>query len=387
MLCGYRLMLGVAVLAAFPIVRANAQYNYPYGQGYAGGGFGGFGGTVEGDVARGMGAFAAGAGTYNYETAAANSINAQTLGGINEYLWQSQQLANQREYARMAHRQALGNASQATAQSIANQIRDNPTEADVDNGAALNAILDQISNPRVMSGSNLRFANAKIGSKLIRDIPFRNGTDAITLSLSQLTDDKSWPTPLRNPKFDNERQAYVKAVADALEEDKNGDISLATVARVRKTVADLYRRVGETIPVTRQPDHLQAMNYLKGLAGFSKMLEKSNVDQVLAELSKIDQTTAGNLVAFMHSYNLRFGAADTPTQRNAYRELYPILVATREKLIGKPVDPTAPPNPATPAPAYGSPTEIFHGMDPKHLHSPSLAVPNPNSPVAPSTAP
>jgi hypothetical protein len=379
MLHGHRLILGVLVLAAFPLQRVVAQYNYPYGVGYAGGGFGGFSGTVDGDIARGMGAFAAGAGTYNYETAVANQINAQTIGGINQYLWLSQQEANRREHEILARRQAKVNAAQTTAQAIGTRIRDNPTEADIDSGAALNAILDQISNPKVMSGSNLRFANAKIDAKLIRDIPFRDGTDAITLTLSQLTDDKSWPAPLRDSKFDAERRAYIKAVADALEEDKNGDLSPASVARVRQTISALYRRVGQTIPITRQPDHLQAMNYLKGLAGFSKMLEKANVEQVLAELAKIDQTTVGNLIAFMHSYNLRFGAAETPASRNAYQKLYPIMVATREKLIGKPVD-VAPPATGTAAPpAPGAPTDIFHGIDAKHLHPAPVPDTNPHA--------
>jgi len=207
--------------------------------------------------------------------------------------------------------------------------------------------------------------------------------------LSQLTDEKAWPGPLRDTKFDTERQAYTKAVVDALEEDKNGDLSSATIQRVRETITALYRRVGETIPATKQPDHLEAMNYLKGLAGFSKMLEKPNVEQVLAELSKIDQTTVGNLIAFMHSYNLRFGSADTPVQRNAYRQLYPIMVSTSEKLIGKPSATNAANvqgSPAAPAPPAGSatsgsrsPAQIFHGMDPKFLYPApnSNRIPNP----------
>ena len=72
------------------------------------------------------------------------------------------------------------------------------------------------------------------------------------------------------------------------------------------------------------------------LAAFSKMLEKANVEAVLAELEKIDETTMGNLIAFMHTYNLRFGQATTPHQRDAYRELSPVMVATRDKLLGKP---------------------------------------------------
>ncbi len=393
MLRGHRIVLGVLAALALPALESGAQYSYPYGNGYGGYGFGGFDGSVNGDIARGMGAFAAGAGTYNYNTAVVNSVNSDTVMRYNNYIYQSQLEANAREHALLARRQGRENASTATAQQIAQRLRDNPGSADIDSGAALNAILDQLSAPGILSGSTLRLANAKVEARLIKDIPFRDATDAITITLSQLTDDKSWPDALRDPKLDAERQAYSKAVADALEEDKNGDLSAATVAKVRQAVADLYRRVGETIPVTRQPDHLQAMNYLKGLAGFSRMLERPNVDKVIAELEKIETTSVGNLIAFMHSYNLRFGAATTAPQKAAYAQLYPIMAGTREKLLGKPGEGTNNANaPATPAaPAAGavtpaSPTELFHGIDPQHLHPGQIpARPTPGPEATPNT--
>jgi hypothetical protein len=377
---GYRPILGAIAFLILPALEAHAQYYYPYGPGYAGGGFGGWSSTVDGDIARGMGAFAAGAGVYIYDDAVATSIDADTIMRVNQYLYLSQEESNRREHELMARRQARVNAAGATAQAIAARIRDNPTESDIDNGSALNALLDQLSEPRILNSSNLRMANAKIDSKLIRAIPFRDATDAITITLDNLTDEKSWPPVLRDPKFETERQAYIKAVDEALAEDKNGDLSQATISKVRQSIADLYRRVGETIPRTRQPDHLQAMNYLKGLAGFSKMLERANVEKVIAELEKIDTTTVGNLIAFMHSYNLRFGVAETASQKEAYRQLYPILLATREKMIGRPAGPVAaPPAPGAAAtPASRPPTEIFHGMDPKYLNpTPGGANPAP----------
>jgi hypothetical protein len=51
---------------------------YPWG--YGGFGWEGWGGhTHEGDLARGLGAFAAGTGFYNKQTAIANSIDADTV--------------------------------------------------------------------------------------------------------------------------------------------------------------------------------------------------------------------------------------------------------------------------------------------------------------------
>jgi hypothetical protein len=364
MIRGFRLILAALALLAVAAPGAHAQYYYPYGAGWAGGGFGGFGGTIDGELARGLGAFAAGEGTYNIDTAQANAINANTLMGINQYLYLSSLEAGARERALIARRKALVDKSQTNIQQLAEQIRTNPTEADVESGAALNAILDQLSHPSIMTGSSLRMANAKIDAKLIRKIPFRDYTDAITIALDQLTDEKSWPLPLRDPAFDAERKAYIKAVDDALEQDKEGDLTEASIRKVRATIADLSKRVTEVIPPSRKAEHLEATHYIKGLAGFSRMLEKANVEQVLAELEKLETTSAGNLIAFMHSYNLRFAPAGTPGQKDAYRQLFPIMVATRDKLIGRPGEASAPGN-VQPVP----PTAYFQGIDEKHLHA------------------
>jgi hypothetical protein len=48
------------------------------------GGWGGTGSTVQESIASGMGNFAAGAGSYNVQTAQARSINAQTAMQLNE---------------------------------------------------------------------------------------------------------------------------------------------------------------------------------------------------------------------------------------------------------------------------------------------------------------
>ena len=379
---GPRLFLAVLAFLTLPTLGAQAQqYYYPYGQGYNGGGFGGWGGsTAYGDIARGMGAYAAEVGTYNYENAQANAINANTIMGVNEYLYRSQQEANMQEAQLLARRFSRIQKSEMNAQKLADRVRDNPTEADIESGAALNAILHQLTEPRLLNGSTLRMANASVDARLIREIPFRNATDAVTITLGQLTDEKSWPFVLRDPRFDAPRTAYMKAVADALEEDKQGDLSPASVAKVRKAVADLYERVGETIPKTKQPDHLTAMNYLKGLAGFSRMLEQSNYDSVLRELEKIETTPVGNLLAFMHTYNLQFGPSTTPKQAQTYRALYPLLASSREKILG------ANPPPKTPAPSKPS-TDLFNNMDPRALHAPTRTPPAPPTPAPTVTAP
>ncbi len=378
-----RLVLFGLALVATTAGNARSQYYYPGGYGYGGWGFGGWDSTVQGSILRGMGAYAEAAGVYNYDSAVAGSINTDSYIRLNNYLYLSE-LEAQRRYA--AHQAARMNLDRAHYQAYQSRLRDNPTKDDIDSGAALNVVLNQLTDPKVVggSGSSLRMADAKIPAASVRGIPFRDETDAITVSLDDLTDPKSWPAPLRSEEFKAEREAYQKAVDDALAEDKDGGtLKPETVARVRNAVSQLYTKVDQTIPKTQQPDHLQAMNYLKGLAGLSRMLERSNVDAVLAELEKIQNTTVGNLVAFMHAYNLRFDAAKTPKQVAVYRDLYPTMRAERDKILGKPTDTN---NDVSSAPPIDNPTAVFHGFDPNHLYSnmrgTTPAPPKPN-PVPP----
>ena len=360
-----RFLFGLAILALTG-GEVRAQYYYPGGYGAGGYGFGGWGGTsAVGDVARGYGAYAAEVGAYDVEAAQAGSINTDTVLRFNQYLYNSS-LEAQRRYNASKTRRL--NMDKANYDAHLARIRDTPTEADIDSGDALNSILDQLTNPKSMNGSALRLASGSVSPQAIKDIPFRDETDAITLSLDEMTDAKSWPLPLRSDDFKPERDAYVKAVDDALEEDKDGgSLKPETIKRVRDSVSRLYAKVNDAIPKTKQPDHLQAMNYLKGLAGMSRMLEKPNVEAILAELEKVKTTTVGNLVSFMHAYNLRFAPAETPKQRAVYRDLYPALADAREKINGKPGDANANNDAPPPAPVE-NPTAIFHGMDATHLN-------------------
>ena len=43
----------------------------------------------------------------------------------------------------------------------------------------------------------------------------------------------------------------------------------------------------------------------------------------------------GNLLGFMHAYNLRFGVATTPEQRQAYSQLFTVLDRTRDQILAE----------------------------------------------------
>jgi hypothetical protein len=339
---------------------AQAQYFYPGGYGgYGWGGWGGWGGggsTFQGDVARGLGAFAAGAGQYNLESAQAASIDTDTVMRWNQYMFLSQQETNQREYQRMEYRLKRDASVEV---NLYKRFRDNPTELDILHGDALNVILDQLSDPRIHA-SSLRLIDAKISGDLIDDIPFTHASDAVTLSLHRLINKDGWPFALRDDQFKDVRKGYQDAIQKAIDEDEKGDLKPQTVQNVVDATSRLWAKFEESPP----DDHMQrveAENYIKGLMAMSKMLSRPNVDKIIAELEKVQTTTAGHLIAFMQAFNLRFGKAETNDEKAAYRALYAMLDPARDRVL-KGIEETPPPPVAS-----HKPTDFFRDMRPEHV--------------------
>lgn len=375
MLRGLRWSAVAAVLLATAGTPASAQY---YGGQFGWGGWGWGGGTAQGDIARGMGAYASGVGAYNAETAQAASINADTMMRWNTYLWASQHAINVERQQRLTADFARDKKARA---DIARRISDNPNNVDIERGDALNAILEQLSNPKIHP-SALKMTRIPLNSDWIKNIPFRYESEAVTLSLHRMTAEHGWPEALRADAFKAEREGYQKAIDAALAEDKEKDLSPKTIDAVNDAVQALRVKVEKTIPKTGR-DYIDAENYIKGLAGMAKMLKSPRIDETLAALEKYPGTTIADLLSFMQMFNLRFGPADDPDERALYQQLYPLLDAQRDSIMqqmaGKVPDPDAPPAVAAGAP----PTEIFHSVPWEHL-DPKKAPPATPVPAAPN---
>ena len=378
MLRALRLSLAIAgVLVATGEARAQFGYGYyPGGYGsYGWGGWGG-GGTVEGDIARGLGYYATGLGTLEVDDAVAGSINTDTVIRWNQYMYNSQLQANHNERIRMRDKMAR-DASAGT--GVGNRARENPSDRDITNGNALNAALDQLSDPRV-STSSLRLAKDKIPARLIRAIPFVNASEAVTISLDQLTAENGWPVALRDARFAEERTAYSEAVDKALKEDSEGDISPKTIEAMRAALSKLKAKL-EAVPPADRARFGEAEAYLKSLYGMTRMLERPDYEKIVAELDSIKETTLGSLLGFMHTFNLRFGKPTTPEQRAAYEQIYPIVAQHRDRVIkeagldAKPDDKDKDKTPPPPSPQL--PDKFFSGLQLDRLEGPHKYDPRP----------
>jgi hypothetical protein len=292
------------------------------------GGWGGWVDTPEGVFARGMGQYYEGLGVLNKKTAMADSINVDTMARWNSYMYEAHLEATRRTVAR---RRANSERVQTARREILKALQENPSARDIENGNALNAALTQLSDPKV-SSSVLRLATSPIEANVIREIPFRNASEAVTIVLSQVKAVTKWPAVLSGERFAAERKAFEEIVDTAEREDEEGDISADTLKRAHEVVRSLRDKLA-AMPLEGAKAQQDALRFLKTLAGLVRMLEAPDTADAFNELRMVKSTSLGNLIAFMEVFNLRFGAAATPGQRLLYRQLWPLLDDLRDRVV------------------------------------------------------
>jgi hypothetical protein len=363
-----RFTVAAALLAACGGITTTAQAQW----GYGGMGWGGWGATTAaGDEARGAGMFLMGAGQYNLNTAQGNAINADTAMRMNEYLWESQQVMNQRYWARIAkeRQQRIDSTAQ-----IQERLRTAPEAADVRRGDALNVLLNDLTAPGVYAQS-VSLASKPIPSNLIKNIPFQFAPQAITISLDELTD-RPPAGLLDDPRLATERSA-VATLADQIRDelDKNEKISPASLQQFEDATLALKRKFESLFP-QGTTGRREAGNYVRALYGLSRMLQTPDVKSFLTELDQRPDAPLGNLIAFMQSFNLRFGAASTPEQGQAYTQLFPVLRELRDQ-VNPAASPVASLTPEQKVQAGHRATEFFSGVEPNDPKAPAPPAPQP----------
>jgi hypothetical protein len=347
------------------VASANAYWGW--------GGWGGGVGTAQGSMMRGAGVAAAGAGYYNQQTAIARSINANTAMQVNNYMWEVNKTNAEYYYTRSANKQK---EASSTGEAIYKRVHDNPSGHDIHTGDALNVVLDELTNPNVYT-QVVTAATRPIDSQLVKNVVFEYAANMVSTSLADLSARGCPDYLLTTSDFAQDRQA-IKALAGKVREEieNQGKASAETVANCRAAIQALKTKADEMLPQGSR-NRNEVDNFLKALIGLSKMLEQPSVDQFVAELDKVKSTTIGHLIGFMHTFNLRFGAAKTPIQEQTYDQLYPLLVAVRDQARV----PSANPYTTSSGPQDPKTISAYFGQmqyDPKH----GVVAPPPPSPPA-----
>jgi len=314
-----------------------------------------------------------GAGIYNEQTAVANSINADTLIRLNNY-WYNSYLESMRMYHETKEYNIQKN--KVTYEKIMDRLNNHPTARDVENGDALNAVLTELSDPRV-SSSALKASRPLIPAQDIREIPFKNNSEMVTIVLSDIKKASKWPAVLDNDQFAEEKRTFEEVVDQARQEDEVGEISSQTMNKANALVTHLRAKL-EKQPLPEFRDQQEATKWLKTLAGLVRMLGMPDTKDAFDELKKVKTTSVGNLLAFMQTFNLRFGPATSPKERMLYNKLYPVLDETRDRIreaLGTKADAATT--------ARANPTEVgeaFSKMTLDQIQGKGKAAPEPPKP-------
>ncbi len=327
-----RTIRGAIALALLSLItpRAKAQFGFPMG--YGGMGWGGFSAAAGyGMEAMGLGMLASGMGEYNRLSAEANAINVNTAMHLNEYMYESIRLRNARIFAARAERKE--NFAEAVRETEG-RLRNAPTQSDIHRGDALNAAVSELSDPRYALLINQYAAQHKITGNLIRNIPFSQASAGLTFGLSKLTDAQPGPV-LGRPEFAQDLEEYRKLGAQLRDQAERDDtVDPATVRQFR----DVLQRAVKKVKVLTDVDAAQrrtALVRIQALLGLSYMLDGPSLDIFTAELKGDQEVGLDRLLAFMRSFNLRFGIATNPNQRQAYDTLFPLLVQVRRDAFGE----------------------------------------------------
>ena len=185
------------------------------------------------------GQYLIGAGIYNYDTALANQLNAQTAMQVNDYMAQVAHEAAYMHHAR-THQEFLKDKSLYDAHIQA--LRDTPTPQQIENGDALNQAVRDLSDPR-LSPSSLRAAEATVPAKLIADVPFESSTERVTIVLDKLGTAFKWPEVFEEDRFANDKKLFDDVVTRLRTEDEKGEISGKTLREARQMVTDLDTKI------------------------------------------------------------------------------------------------------------------------------------------------
>jgi hypothetical protein len=324
--------LAACLMLAFAVTGQAARAQGWGAGGWGWGGWGAAGQTPEGAYLQGLGQFAVGAGVYNYDTALANQLNAQTFMQLNDYWAQTAHEAAFMHHARV-HQEFLKDKTLYDAHIQA--LRDNPTPQQIANGDALNQAVRDLSDPRLSQSIVSHAANSPLEAKMIAEVPFENSSERVTIMLDQLRAAFKWPEVFEDERFANDKKLFDDVVTRLRKEDQEGEISEKTLREARDLVNDLENKL-RVQPLKDEDDQVQAKKFVSACKLLIGLLNKPDTRAALAELKKVPKdTTLGNLLGFMHAYNLRFGPATTIKQRQLYNQLYASLDQARDQILSE----------------------------------------------------
>jgi len=325
-------LLRTAVAAGVLMVSAgtsNAQY----------GGWGGWGGwgasTPMQGIGYGMGAMAMGAGQYNLDSSMARSMNVDTNLRISQAMWQQQHYLN---WTNLLRRERTAQNTVKSVEGIKKRIHENPNESDIKSGEALNAILEDVTDPKKVHPSQMRLSRIPLDPDMVKNLPLFYASEAIAFTISGMVGEAEIPFLLKSKVYDKEREALSNAIKHAERVDLEGNLTPDDLKAVDKAVADLEAKFQDNAKFD-DTGYKEAKAAISAVKKLSKMLSKPNFEEILQALDQAKKNnvepTVTDLIGFMKHFNLRFGASKTAKQAQALQDLFPKMDQIRDEVLAQ----------------------------------------------------
>ncbi len=333
--------------------------------------------TVEGDILRGQGKFAAGAGWYNLNTAKANAINVEAMRNYNAEVRSNYDRIYNHYLAREEKKKGSKEDAKKRALEKIEQIKSNPTVDDIRNGEALNMIVLLLTDPEVQQKNWYTHAVALPSNATVKDIAFDYYPNRMTekdvkvrVSLSQVSEDVEWPIAFSSDAFTDERAAYQQAVSRVKANVKNGKVEPGEIKAVQKALDGLAAEM-KKVHHDNSGYKAAASDFHGELKAATKIFDGPVVDyskELLRETDEYEAKTVGELVAFMLKYRLFFSKANSPRANALYNDLYSSMREQSRQLNAaspmvvsgsKPLEPVAAAKPNS-SPQPVEPTKARH---------------------------
>src|SRR6185369_5414346 len=216
--------------------------------------------TVEGDILRGQGAYLRGVGWYNLRTAKANSVNVDATIRWKQDLRKIQQERSYLEAQKAADKKQNVEEFRRQMEQREQELRTNPSANDVQSGAALNALVYDLTDPdlnfnkwKSVSPISLP-AGTSVKELIFAFIPHRVSTQSSAalsrgvIALSRLDIKDKWPVLLKKNELSKERKAYEDAYLRAREKVLRGDYAVDEILALDSALDNLKKKIATEIP-------------------------------------------------------------------------------------------------------------------------------------------
>jgi hypothetical protein len=302
--------------------------------------------TPAGDIARGQGAYLKGLGTFNLNTAQANSINVDATIRWKEDLRRIQREKWELDARRLSGKKLKLEDVQQQQRERERKLRVDPTSSDVEKGDALNVLLYDLTDPSIKQSDWSSKAVSLPPGTSVKDLVFRftpqSGSSKTSaalskgvIALSRLDIKGRWPTFMEIPALEAEKTAYENAYAKVRDRLLAGQFDLKAVLEMDRTLDALKSKVTSSVPAERDY-RTQALKFVDDLRDSTLLFDAETVDyakDILNDTRDHDATTVAELVSFMLKYRLQFASAErSPSARELYPRIYQALREQADKL-------------------------------------------------------